>query len=293
MGSPTARTTRSAGGPRTRSRRRRTSTGFAASGSCGLIYGVGPGRAPSSEIAHWAMLGYTPEEFPGRAVFEALGDGQELDAGQVFAFAALRPAERRPDGLWLTGRPRRERRGRGRCRGARRRVRRARDRRFPVRADAPAPRRVACCGSSRAPTTGSPTRTPSSATAIPCCGPRPRCPRPSATARAAEAWTRQTIEILAAHPVNERRAEQGLPALNVITLKWWGRPRSAPTFPQRHGLHGSFLGDSRFLLGLARAVGLEPRVRARDGRLRRPICARASTSPSSASPRATRSSSRT
>jgi 2,3-bisphosphoglycerate-independent phosphoglycerate mutase len=45
----------------------------------------------------------------------------------------------------------------------------------------------------------------------------------------------------------------------VITLKWWGRPRQAPTFPQRHGLHGSFLADSRFLLGLARAVGLEPR----------------------------------
>ena len=71
------------------------------------VYAVGPGRAPSSEIAHWAMLGYTPEEFPGRAVFEALGDGQEVDRGQVFAFAALRPADRRADGLWLTGRPRR------------------------------------------------------------------------------------------------------------------------------------------------------------------------------------------
>src|SRR5437667_10783028 len=50
---------------------------LAARGPCGLIYGVGPGRAPSSEIAHWAMLGYAPEEFPGRGVFEALGAGQE------------------------------------------------------------------------------------------------------------------------------------------------------------------------------------------------------------------------
>src|SRR5438128_2028155 len=79
---------------------------FAAGGSCGLIYGVGPGRAPSSEIAHWAMLGYAPEEFPGRAVFEALGAGQEIDPDDVLAFAALRPAERREDGLWLRGRPR-------------------------------------------------------------------------------------------------------------------------------------------------------------------------------------------
>ena len=79
---------------------------LAAGGSSGVIYGVGPGRAPASEIAHWAMLGYTSEEFPGRAVLEAVGAGQEVDPGHVLAFAALRPAERRADGLWLTGRPR-------------------------------------------------------------------------------------------------------------------------------------------------------------------------------------------
>jgi 2,3-bisphosphoglycerate-independent phosphoglycerate mutase len=45
----------------------------------------------------------------------------------------------------------------------------------------------------------------------------------------------------------------------VITLKWWGRLRGNPSFRERHGLHGSFLGDSRFLLGLARMVGLKPR----------------------------------
>jgi 2,3-bisphosphoglycerate-independent phosphoglycerate mutase len=30
---------------------------LAARSSCGLLYAVGPGRAPSSEVAHWAMLG--------------------------------------------------------------------------------------------------------------------------------------------------------------------------------------------------------------------------------------------
>ena len=51
------------------------------------------------------MLGYRPDEFPGRAVFEALGRGQEVSDEHVFAYAALRPAERRDDGWWLTGRP--------------------------------------------------------------------------------------------------------------------------------------------------------------------------------------------
>jgi 2,3-bisphosphoglycerate-independent phosphoglycerate mutase len=45
---------------------------------------------------------------------------------------------------------------------------------------------------------------------------------------------------------------------NVITLKWWGRPRPAPTFLERHGVTGSFIADSRFMHGLARAVGLQP-----------------------------------
>ncbi len=77
---------------------------LAARGSTGVLYAVGPGRAPSSEVAHWSMFGYGEEEFPGRAVFEALGAGQEVDPNDVFAFAALRPAEERDGELWLTGR---------------------------------------------------------------------------------------------------------------------------------------------------------------------------------------------
>ena len=92
----------------------------------------------------------------------------------------------------------------------------------------------------------------------PVLRPQPLVPEAQPTAQAAESWTRQVIDLLADHPVNERRAAAGLPALNVITLKWWGRPRANPTFTERHGLRGSFLGDSKFLLGLAETIGLEP-----------------------------------
>src|SRR5256714_11230708 len=77
---------------------------LATAGSCGVLYAVGPGRAPSSEVAHWSLLGYRPDEFPGRAVFQALGRGQEVSREHVFAYAALRPAEQRDDGWGLTGR---------------------------------------------------------------------------------------------------------------------------------------------------------------------------------------------
>ena len=231
---------------------------LAARGSCGLMSSLGPGRAPASELAHWAMLGYTPEEFPGRAVLEATGAYQAIDREHVFAFAALRPADRRSDGFWLAGRPRKS-----------------------GEDEADAAELLSACDGLEVDGLrfelshlqrgeailrvfpGADDRVTDSDSFFkdwyPMLRPQAQVPEAEATAGAAEAWTRQTIDLLEEHPVNERRASAGLPRLNVITLKWWGRARSYPSFRERHGLHGSFLGDSKFLLGLARTIGLEPR----------------------------------
>ena len=226
-----------------------------ATGSCGVLYAVGPGRAPSSEVAHWSMLGYRPDEFPGRAVFEALGRGQEVSDEHVFAYAALRPAERREDGWWLTGRP------------------------DPQRDAEDAEALVQACddlevdklvfslthvwrGEAVLRIGGGADERVSDSDAFyrdrhPVLRPLPLVPEAERTARAAEEWMRWTMEILAEHEINQRRAEAGLPVFNVITLKWWGRPKQVPTFLERHGLQGTFIGDSAFLQGLARAIGLE------------------------------------
>jgi 2,3-bisphosphoglycerate-independent phosphoglycerate mutase len=237
---------------------------LATAGSCGVLYSLGPGLAPSSELAHWSILGYRPGEFPGRAVFEALGRGLEVSAEDVYAYAALRPAERRPDGtLWLTGRPERGN---------------ARD-----REDAEA--LVAACseldagglhfslthvwrGEAVLRIDGEADDRVTDTDAFfkdwyPVLAPRAAAPEAEATAQACEAWTRQVVELLAAHPVSERRVDEGLPPLNVITLKWFGRVRpGVPSFLERHGVHGTFVGESAFLRGLALAVGLEERAAA-------------------------------
>jgi 2,3-bisphosphoglycerate-independent phosphoglycerate mutase len=208
-----------------------------------VLYGVGPGRAPSSEVAHWAMFGYRPDEFPGRAVFEALGRGQEVSEEHVFAYAALRPAERREDGLWLTGRPHSER-------------------------DAEeAERLVARCdgievdgltfslthvwrGEAVLRVSGGADERVTDSDAFfrdrhPVLRPQPLVPEAERTARAAEAWMREAIRRLDGEP------------FNVITLKWWGRTRRVPSFLERHGVTGAFVAESAFLRGLALAVGLE------------------------------------
>jgi 2,3-bisphosphoglycerate-independent phosphoglycerate mutase len=216
-----------------------------ASGSCGVIYAVGPGRAPSSEVAHWSMLGYRPDEFPGRAVFEALGRGQEVSPEHVFAYAALRPAERRAGGWWLTGRPdprqdaEQAERLVERCDGIR-----IGGLRFSLehvwRGEAVL--RVSGGADDRVTDTDAFFRD-----RHPVLRPQALVPEAERTARAAESWSREVMRRLE----GER--------FNVITLKWWGRPRPAPTFEQRHGLRGTFVAASGFLLGLGRAVGLEPR----------------------------------
>jgi 2,3-bisphosphoglycerate-independent phosphoglycerate mutase len=216
-----------------------------ATGSCGVIYAVGPGRAPSSEVAHWSMLGYRPDEFPGRAVFEALGRGQVVSAEHVFAYAALRPAERREDGWWLTGRP-------------------------DPGSDAEEAARIvdSCDGISIDGLTFSLTHVWRGEAVLrisggadervtdsdaffrdrhPVLRPQALVPEAARTARAAEEWSREVM----------RRLQGG--RFNVITLKWWGRPREVPTFEERHGLRGTFVASSAFLRGLGSAVGLEAR----------------------------------
>ncbi|HEY6606024.1 MAG TPA: alkaline phosphatase family protein [Gaiellaceae bacterium] len=216
-----------------------------ASGSCGVLYAVGPGRAPSSEVAHWSMLGYRPDEFPGRAVFEALGRGQEVSAEHVFAYAALRPAEQRDGGWWLTGRP------------------------DPERDAEEAARLIESCdgieidgltfslthvwrGEAVLRIQGGADERITDTDAFfrdrhPVLRPQPLVREAERTARAAEQWSREVMRRLA----GER--------FNLITLKWWGRPREVPTFDQRHGLHGTFVASSAFLRGLALAVGLDAR----------------------------------
>ena len=217
---------------------------LAARGSTGLLYAIGPGRAPSSEVAHWSMLGYLPEEFPNRAVFEALGAEQEVGPEDVFAFAALRPAERRNGELWLTGRPRSgedEEEARAlveRC--AEIEVDGFRFTLLPLRRGE-AVLRVAGGADDRVSDSDAFFRD-----RHPVLRPQAAHPDAERTARAAEEWTRIVIERLA----GER--------FNVITLKWWGKPKAVPSFLERHGVTGAFIADSRFLHGLGRAVGLEP-----------------------------------
>jgi 2,3-bisphosphoglycerate-independent phosphoglycerate mutase len=215
-----------------------------AGGSCGVLFALGPGRAPASELAHWAMLGYRPDEFPGRAVFEAYGRGIPVTSREdVYAYAALRPAELRDGELWLTGRPDPDTDGEL----AEQLIQRCNrieideltfDLRHVWRGEA------ICRIEGR----GADDRITDTDAFFrawhPVLRPRALVPEAVRTANVVEAWTRDVLWRLQ----KER--------FNVITLKWYGRERDRPTFLERHGVTGTFIGDSTFLRGLALSIGL-------------------------------------
>jgi 2,3-bisphosphoglycerate-independent phosphoglycerate mutase len=58
--------------------------GLARKGAQGLVYTVGEGVAPESDIAVFAILGYDPrQDHPGRGVLEALGAGMAFEDGDL------------------------------------------------------------------------------------------------------------------------------------------------------------------------------------------------------------------
>jgi 2,3-bisphosphoglycerate-independent phosphoglycerate mutase len=177
-------------------------------------------------------------------VFEAVGRGQDVSADDVFAYAALRPAERHDDGWWLTGRPDPERD----AEEAERLVARCDD----ITIDGlhfslthvwrgEAVLRIAGGADERVTDTDSFFRA-----WYPVLRPQPVVPEAERTAHACEVWTHEVMRRLD----GER--------FNVITLKWFGRPMQVPSFLERHGITGTFAAESAFLRGLGRCVGLAP-----------------------------------
>jgi 2,3-bisphosphoglycerate-independent phosphoglycerate mutase len=73
---------------------------LAREGQSGFYYTLGPGRIPSTELAHFRIFGYGDHPFPGRACLEALGHGVSCAPGDAFSFLAPRRVERGPTGAF-------------------------------------------------------------------------------------------------------------------------------------------------------------------------------------------------
>ena len=223
---------------------------LASLGRNGLLYPLGPGLAPSSHQAHFALFGYAQAEFPGRGLLEALGEGVPPAGDEIVLRANLARVSERDGLLWIDERPdpREGEAGLG-------------DVSLDVGLDGVQARFVhtgalqgllflrAADGRplSHYVSDADPLH---AGTAVLECLPLEEAPDPDAaarTARAVNAWIRRSRAALAGRP------------LDAMLTKWAGSAAQFTPFTARFGMRGVSLGSGPLYAGLSAAVGLDHR----------------------------------
>jgi 2,3-bisphosphoglycerate-independent phosphoglycerate mutase len=216
---------------------------LARAGASGIHLPFGWGRAASSEVAHWALLGYGDRPFCGRAVLEALGHGRAVPYGRPTFYAALRPAGAH---------------GLGPYAGAADAYDAADlfDAIDGVEFDHL--RRAEAILTGAPLTSAAVTDTEPLHPGQPALSPRPLADADNAadaTAVALAALIAEAEKVLTTHPVNARRSQP----LTVLTTKWAGVRAPLPTFAELTGLRGAAITTSALYRGLAAVMGLDQR----------------------------------
>jgi 2,3-bisphosphoglycerate-independent phosphoglycerate mutase len=265
-------------------------------GASGWHLPFGWGRAPSSELAHWAMFGFADVPFPGRAVLEGIGAGLDVERGTAMTYAALRTSRVEGEQLWVTGRAggRDEEDAAALLAGLGPVLERyaAQLRPLGSRGEALLAFPGHACGdvSDSDPffedfhpwlrvlpivPAGATGDTPAGATG----GPPVRAMRgapagamrgaPAGAMRGAPAGAPLAAVLndalldarahLLASPVNAARLARGLPALDLLTTKWSGARTGIPSFVEQTGVAGAAVTSTRLYRGLAGILGMSQR----------------------------------
>ena len=225
-------------------------------GASGWHVPFGWGRAPSSELSHWALLGYGEQPFPGRAVLEGLGAGIDIPHGVAAVHGALRTSAPDGDVVRVTGRA--------------------------ARGDGDDAARLMAGLASTATEHGveiHPLGGRGEALLLfaghasgdvsdsdpffehlhPWLAPVATAPEGEGLAADLGAFLLAARAALVASKVNAARVGRGLPALDLLTTKWAGARRPLPSFTELAGVPGGAVTSSGLYRGLAHLLGLARR----------------------------------
>jgi 2,3-bisphosphoglycerate-independent phosphoglycerate mutase len=189
--------------------------------------------------SRFAIVGYRPGELPGRAVLEARGHRLAVDAGAVYALAALRPSVVRDGQRWCIGR------AEARHAASAARSFHLLDRLDPDVRVLPIDIGRAIVAFEGLPSDRLADGGPGGDGPLVPVRPLQRGPLASAAARRVEEWRAAAALVL------QRRR------LSALSLRWFGRPRRVQPFADRYGVRGPVVAAAPALLGLAETVGLD------------------------------------
>ncbi len=224
-------------------------------GASGWHLPFGWGRAPSSEVAHWALFGFSGMPFPGRAVLEGLGAGIDLPFGVATTFAAFRTSHEVAGRLHITGRaapddgadvdallaelaPVFERHS------------------VQVHALGRGEALLLFTGHVHGDVTDS---DPFFERLHPWLRVLAVDPSSDALAAAMNAFLHEARGTLCLGATNRSRVAAGKPALDVLTTKWTGTRAAIPGFVEQNGVAGAAVTSTRLYRGLAGVLGMAQR----------------------------------
>ena len=230
-------------------------------GTNGLLIPYKPGVPLESEFAHFLLFGYSPEQFPGRTAFEAIGRGFDIPQGSVVLLASFATTTivddkvRREAILWEGKRAQDVEDCEKLCAAI------AHYENFGVQFT------LQSCGRCEGILTlsGNPSRFISDvdpfysgtfiARAVPLAE-DPDQENAERTAAALNAYLYWVRHCLIDHPVNKRRQQQGLPPINFLLTKWAGVRPQVPPFLEQNGLRAASVEHYPLYVGIARVCGM-------------------------------------
>jgi 2,3-bisphosphoglycerate-independent phosphoglycerate mutase len=228
---------------------------LAREGICGIMDPIGPGIRPGSDTAHLSILGYPHDRYyTGRGPLEAEGCGIHMEPGMIgfrANFATLdregRVADRRAGRIHGTA---------PLCDAIEKEVRLKHGISFRFRPGAGHRAALALKGADLGPRVSS-NDPKTEGLQPPEIKPLTREAKDRRTAEACNDFLRQAGAILADHPLNRSRKEEGLPPANTILLRGAGEMGRFEPFADRFHMQGSVIAAATLITGIGRAIGLE------------------------------------
>lgn len=233
---------------------------IAAIGMNGLFHSHLQGAALPSELAHFLMFGYSLEEFPGRGVVEALGEGLDVHEGDAALLARIFSVVR--DGNTLVLHHENPKLDRESCQIFHEAVGRfSRDgisvKFLPtsgiagillLRGDV-----SSAITDSNPITEGRPLM---KVLPLRSMADDPHARKTAAVLNAYLRWSHQT---LSEHPLNKNRKEKGLPPINAVGTQRAGMLGRLPSFSEKWGLKGLMIASGAVYHGIGQVIGMDIR----------------------------------
>lgn len=226
---------------------------FAKAAETGVMYTLGRGVTPGSDVAHMALFGYNPYEYyRGRGPIEACGIGIKLEHGDVAFRGNLGTVN--TDGLIIDRRAGRITDVKELCEAV--------DGieingiKFIVKAGT-AHRAVVVMRGKGLSSNISSIDPKAENAKVKTCVPLDDTPEAKFTAETLNQFTEKSRTILSKHPFNQEREKNGDLVGNIILLRGAGQYEHLQTFYEKYGLKGACVAGGGLYKGIASMFGMD------------------------------------